>query len=58
MFAAAASTVTRAGSFPMKRAQRHVGGQTQSCAIGQVPSHEDRRLFKPLDSVLSADPAG
>jgi len=45
------------GPLPIKRAQRQVGSQTQSCANGQVPNHEDRRLFKPLDSDLSADAA-
>jgi len=45
------------GSFPIKRAQRQVGSQTQSSANSEVPNHEDRRLFKPLDSELSADTA-
>jgi hypothetical protein len=44
-------------SFPIQRAQRQVGSQTQSGANTQVPNHEDRRLFKPLDSDLSADTA-
>ena len=44
-------------AFPIKRAQRQVGSQTQSSANTQVPNHEDRRLFKPLDSLLSADTA-
>jgi hypothetical protein len=44
-------------SFPIKRAQRRVGSQTQSSANTQVPNHEDRGLFKPLDSDLSADTA-
>jgi len=50
MLAAAANTVTRAGPFPIKHPQRQVGSQTQPCTNGQVPNHQDRRLFKPLDA--------
>ncbi|MDT5162537.1 MAG: hypothetical protein QOC90_2847, partial [Mycobacterium sp.] len=41
--------------LPLKGAERQVRSETQSSANGQVPNDEDRRLFKPLDSDISAD---